>query len=150
MGYRKHDKCVFNVAKDVSTKDAKELHDLYICIGCEVDTNKSGEIYFVNDSIWNGVAETSEGSLCVGCLEARLDASLPVLISRVPIRSTGLTPLNRGGYGDDWGQTNFRKKQPTQKKSKLEKPSRKPRSRRLDGRCGPSGSSISMDNPTCQ
>jgi hypothetical protein len=127
MGYRKHDKCVFNVAKDVSTKDAKELHDLYICIGCEVDTNKSGEIYFVNGSIWNGVAETSEGSLCVGCLEARLGRKL----TRVDF--TGSHPLNWSyTFKSRWlwrrlGTDKFPEETAYAKqKAMLEKPSRAP------------------------
>lgn len=64
----------------------------FLCLDCGQDTGKMKEHYFVRTELWLSAAGSTEGMLCVGCLEARLGREL------VPGDFTGAF-VNKPGYG---------------------------------------------------
>jgi hypothetical protein len=48
----------------------------FLCLDCLVDTSRIGEFYFVNTELWLSVVSSTDGMLCIGCLEARLGHQL--------------------------------------------------------------------------
>lgn len=46
------------------------------CLQCGADTDALDEYYMVDDEVWEQVTDSSDGHLCVGCLESRLGRRL--------------------------------------------------------------------------
>ena len=51
----------------------------FLCVDCGVDTSKIHEFYFVKTELWLSVMPSTEGMLCIGCLEKRLGRGLNAL-----------------------------------------------------------------------
>lgn len=48
----------------------------WLCLDCKVDTGKIGEFYFLKTELWLQAVGSTNGMLCIECLEKRIGRQL--------------------------------------------------------------------------
>lgn len=57
--------------------DCDEIHAMFDCVDCGINTCDTDEYYMVHDHLWTSVGMAPDGGmLCIGCLEQRLSRKL--------------------------------------------------------------------------